>query len=364
MSGSNQRTSRVGTMPPPQHTSTNTQALVPTTQGSWDSTLRLFDPRAAPPSACVGRIDVPGKVFAAAAAQSTIVVSTSNRRVLVFDATTYVGLGCLFLLVVWMCHMGHRWVRIMLIAYIQTQCVCCPNDTHTYSLFMHSIHKGLAVMDVESPLKYQTRCVACFPSAQGVAMGSVEGRLAIEPLGRYTSGALFERHWWPTPCTHNTQAHRVMHLADITSLFTTTTTLVHHLFASLHSSVTEPRKTPSRLSTLSMQWHFTQHTAPLRQEVCLLPWYTIRCAWYTYRLPHTSTACLKTPPLHQGAMVWWQCGMQSTKSGWRSGRATRAALHRWRFRTMGASWPWQVAICMNRGPLVRALQGMRCMCVP
>ncbi len=51
-------------------------------------------------------------------------------------------------------------------------------------LYTHSIHKGFAVSDAESPLKYQTRCVACFPNGQGVAMGSVEGRLAIEPLGR------------------------------------------------------------------------------------------------------------------------------------------------------------------------------------
>ena len=31
-----------------------------------------------------------------------------------------------------------------------------------------------------SPLKWQTRVVACFPSANGFAVGSVEGRVAIQ----------------------------------------------------------------------------------------------------------------------------------------------------------------------------------------
>jgi len=31
-----------------------------------------------------------------------------------------------------------------------------------------------------SPLKHQTRCITCFPSATGFAMGSVEGRVAIQ----------------------------------------------------------------------------------------------------------------------------------------------------------------------------------------
>ncbi|RLN55439.1 hypothetical protein BBJ28_00017724, partial [Nothophytophthora sp. Chile5] len=32
----------------------------------------------------------------------------------------------------------------------------------------------------ESPLKYQTRCVSVFPDLQGYALGSVEGRVALE----------------------------------------------------------------------------------------------------------------------------------------------------------------------------------------
>ena len=92
----------------------------------------MFDTRAAPPSACVACVQLPGKVFAAAASDTTVVVATSNRRLMAFDAANGAAL----------------------------------------------------LMDKESPLKYQTRCVACFPSGGGVAMGSVEGRVAIEPLGR------------------------------------------------------------------------------------------------------------------------------------------------------------------------------------
>lgn len=33
---------------------------------------------------------------------------------------------------------------------------------------------------IDSPLKFQTRSLACFPSQDGYAMGSVEGRVAIQ----------------------------------------------------------------------------------------------------------------------------------------------------------------------------------------
>jgi mRNA export factor len=33
---------------------------------------------------------------------------------------------------------------------------------------------------IVSPLKWQTRTVSCFPSSNGFAVGSVEGRVAIQ----------------------------------------------------------------------------------------------------------------------------------------------------------------------------------------
>ena len=33
---------------------------------------------------------------------------------------------------------------------------------------------------ITSPLKYQTRCVSCFTAKNGYAVGSIEGRVAIQ----------------------------------------------------------------------------------------------------------------------------------------------------------------------------------------
>lgn len=33
--------------------------------------------------------------------------------------------------------------------------------------------------ELESPLKYQTRCIACFPDTTGYLIGSIEGRVAV-----------------------------------------------------------------------------------------------------------------------------------------------------------------------------------------
>jgi mRNA export factor len=33
--------------------------------------------------------------------------------------------------------------------------------------------------EIESPLKYQTRCVTAFPDATGYLVGSIEGRVAV-----------------------------------------------------------------------------------------------------------------------------------------------------------------------------------------
>ena len=32
----------------------------------------------------------------------------------------------------------------------------------------------------ESSLKFQTRCIRCFPNKQGFVLGSIEGRVAVE----------------------------------------------------------------------------------------------------------------------------------------------------------------------------------------
>jgi cell cycle arrest protein BUB3 len=103
----------------------------------WDNALKLWDPRSNPNSGPVSSITLPGKAFSMSTSSTTtearLVVATSNRNVEVYEIRT---LGT-------------------------------PEQQHTSR---------------ESPLKFQTRCVRCFPTAtgDGFAISSVEGRVGIE----------------------------------------------------------------------------------------------------------------------------------------------------------------------------------------
>ena len=65
--------------------------------GSWDSSARLWDPRAPPGQNCACIIGLPGKVFTMAQSQSRLVIGTSGRHVMIYDIRrlVLVGLGCL-----------------------------------------------------------------------------------------------------------------------------------------------------------------------------------------------------------------------------------------------------------------------------
>ena len=39
---------------------------------------------------------------------------------------------------------------------------------------------GQVYKELESPLKYQTRCISCFPDTTGYLIGSIEGRVAVQ----------------------------------------------------------------------------------------------------------------------------------------------------------------------------------------
>mmetsp|Transcript_16047 Transcript_16047/g.34697 ORF Transcript_16047/g.34697 Transcript_16047/m.34697 type:complete len:350 (+) Transcript_16047:105-1154(+) len=111
-----------------------TRGLVAT--GSWDQTARLWDPRAPPQQSCVQAINLPGKVYTMSASRDNLVVGTSERHVLIFDL---------------------RKLAAAPGAYPP------PADQLR-----------------ESSLKYQTRCLSCYPDGRGYALGSVEGRVAME----------------------------------------------------------------------------------------------------------------------------------------------------------------------------------------
>lgn len=93
--------------------------------GGWDSMVKMWDPRA--PSE-VGTFPQPDRVYTMSIVKSTLVVGTRGRRVLVWD------------------------LRNM--SYVQQR--------------------------RESTLKYQTRCIRCFPNGQGYVLSSIEGRVAVE----------------------------------------------------------------------------------------------------------------------------------------------------------------------------------------
>lgn len=42
--------------------------------------------------------------------------------------------------------------------------------------------------ELVNPLKWQTRVVSCFPDAKGVAIGSIEGRVAIQYFDEKDAG--------------------------------------------------------------------------------------------------------------------------------------------------------------------------------
>ncbi|EPQ50874.1 WD40 repeat-like protein [Gloeophyllum trabeum ATCC 11539] len=94
--------------------------------GSWDRTLRFWDPRASTPQS--GSYDVPERVYLMDLVNNTLVVAMASRLFHIYD------------------------VRKM----------SEPTQTR------------------ESSLKYMTRALACMIDGQGYATASVEGRIAVE----------------------------------------------------------------------------------------------------------------------------------------------------------------------------------------
>ncbi|CAM9100525.1 unnamed protein product [Discosporangium mesarthrocarpum] len=94
--------------------------------GGWDQQLKAWDPRA--PQALTQSRPLPGKVFTMSVTDTRTVVGTSGRHILVYDMRNLVD----------------------------------PEQRR------------------ESSLKYQTRTIRVFPDQSGYALGSVEGRVAVE----------------------------------------------------------------------------------------------------------------------------------------------------------------------------------------
>lgn len=93
--------------------------------GGWDWKLKFWDTRSPTP---VGVFDMPERVYDLDVRDNLLVVATAERHIITYDVTN--------------------------------------------QPIQHSVK--------ESPLKYQSRCVACFPDSTGFAVGSIEGRVGIQ----------------------------------------------------------------------------------------------------------------------------------------------------------------------------------------
>mmetsp|Transcript_16540 Transcript_16540/g.18374 ORF Transcript_16540/g.18374 Transcript_16540/m.18374 type:complete len:354 (+) Transcript_16540:112-1173(+) len=95
--------------------------------GGWDKKLKFWDARSPNP---VGVLDMPDRIHSMDAIDNLLVVACANRQIISYDVSGQ------------------------------------PRE--------HSRK--------ESPLKFQSRCITCFPDRTGFALGSIEGRVAIQYL--------------------------------------------------------------------------------------------------------------------------------------------------------------------------------------
>ncbi|KAI0308844.1 WD40 repeat-like protein [Amylostereum chailletii] len=93
--------------------------------GSWDKTVKYWDLRSSAP---ISTVQLPERCYTMDVAYPLLVVGTAERHIQIYNLT---------------------------------------NPTTVYKT-------------MTSPLKWQTRVVSCFPSSNGFAVGSVEGRVAIQ----------------------------------------------------------------------------------------------------------------------------------------------------------------------------------------
>lgn len=101
---------------------TNTPAVV---SGSWDKTLKYWDMRSPQP---MTTINLPDRVYCMDSSQKLLVVGCADRHISVIDLN------------------------------------------NPQQIFKNSV----------SPLKWQTRTISCYPQGNGFAIGSIEGRCAIQ----------------------------------------------------------------------------------------------------------------------------------------------------------------------------------------
>ncbi|CAE6529006.1 unnamed protein product [Rhizoctonia solani] len=104
--------------------------------GSWDKTLKYWDTRQSAP---VAKVDLPDRCYTMDVTYPLLVVGTAERHIQMFNLN---------------------------------------NPTTAYRTMV-------------SPLKWQTRVISCFTTANGFAVGSIEGRVAIQYVDEKDSSLNF-----------------------------------------------------------------------------------------------------------------------------------------------------------------------------
>ena len=124
----------------------------------WDKKFHVWDIRQSPLLSKGGilspvvSIDLPGKAFSMDASSdgTKIVIATSGRRNCFYD------------------------IRL------PNATTSTVTDDEEEDSSNNNIVSAKLLSDRESSLKYQTRCIKFFPDTTGIAVGSIEGRVAIE----------------------------------------------------------------------------------------------------------------------------------------------------------------------------------------
>lgn len=104
-------------------TPTNGQEMLAT--ASWDKKIKYWDMRSPAPA---GTLELPDRVYTMDVQQGLLVAGTANRHIAIVNLA----------------------------------------------------QPGTIFKSMQSPLKWQTRVISCFPNATGFAVGSIEGRVAIQ----------------------------------------------------------------------------------------------------------------------------------------------------------------------------------------
>lgn len=108
--------------------------------GSWDKTVKYWDTRS-PNAVC--SVQLSERCYAMDAKQPLLVVATADRQVHVYDMR---------------------------------------NPQQPYKSIL-------------SNLKFQTRTIACFPDASGFAIGSIEGRVAVQHVEEKDKRCVMDQRW-------------------------------------------------------------------------------------------------------------------------------------------------------------------------